>query len=105
MDYIKVIYLGHSANVPLMGRSSELFDGSEPHDHICSAVIARAHCSHEYSGMLEGRGVPGVVYLGGCRRGTIPGTNPPVDPEAGLTLIFRIYTVKRPYEPINLRIY
>ena len=32
------------------------------------------HCGHEYSGMLGGGGVPGVVQLGGWPGGVLPGT-------------------------------
>ena len=46
-------------------------------------------------------GVPGVVQLGGYLGGGIPGTNPASRFEAYLRYS-KIYTVKRPYQPIFL---
>ena len=61
------------AKQPLMCSSSELADGSEPHDHICCRYVAG----------VDMPGVPGVDGegctrggLGGCLGGCIPGTQP-----------------------------
>ena len=62
MDPGSVITLGHKANQPLMYPSGELTDGSEPHDHICSAGHP---CAPPSMKPLGGRGVPGVGQLGG----------------------------------------
>ena len=56
-----------------MWSPSELHDGFEPHDHICSAVPA-APTSAVY--MLDGRvgrGVPGVGAVGGYQGGCYTG--------------------------------
>ena len=61
MDYYTVIDLGHKAKEPLIGSSSELSDGLEPHDTITTAVPHRARDT-----VLPGRG---RVYPGWCRQG------------------------------------
>ena len=69
MDYYSVITLGQLLNVPLIGHSSELADGLEPHDHIPTAV--HAACSRRVMTVVQGGGVPGVAvggYLGGVYR-------------------------------------
>ena len=78
MDSQSVIYLGHTLNVPLIGPSTELSDGYEPHGHIYSGNQYTAHCDHagQYPGAV-GRGVPGVVQVGGYREGST-GTHPAV---------------------------
>ena len=50
----------------------------EPHDHICSAVHCPRPCTQLCTTRRCSRGVPGVVYRGGCLGGCIPGTQPPV---------------------------
>ena len=75
MDINSVIKHGHSAKLPLMCPASELTDGFEPHDTIWSAGWSVVAC--RVVGVAGG-GVPGVVQLGGCREGAIPGTNPEV---------------------------
>ena len=57
MDINKVINLGHKLEQPLMCSLSELVDGLEPHDHICTADHATARTG---SHARDGRGVPGV---------------------------------------------
>ena len=49
-----------------MWSPSELVDGSEPHDHICSAV--RTGVADDDT-VAAWRGVPGVAGLGGYREG------------------------------------
>ena len=71
MDYLSVIYLGHTRNVPLIRSSSELLDGLEPHATIYPAVAGPAYPVSDSRG---GEGVPGV-RPGGCLEGGIPGTN------------------------------
>ena len=66
MDIISVISLGQLVKQPLIGPSSELVDGSEPHDHIYPRVLtARV----DDDGGVDGRGVPGVGRLGGYQEG------------------------------------
>ena len=80
MDLIKVIYLGHKVEQPLMCSASELADGYEPHDQF---YPARLHARTVYSGDRQ-RGVyPGCGSGWVPGRGTIPGTAH----EADLTLI------------------
>ena len=70
LDPQSVITLGHTANVPLIGPSSELTDGSEPHGHIPQRG------QHGVPGQLVAcrHGVyPGWCRLGGYREGGIPG--------------------------------
>ena len=43
LDSNSVIYLGHIANVPLIGLLSELVNGLEPHDHILSGASPASH--------------------------------------------------------------
>ena len=61
MDYIKVIILGHMVKQPLMCRSSELVDGSEPHGLLLS-VRAATGCMTAVHGGEE-------VYPGWCKLG------------------------------------
>ena len=75
-DYSKVIYLGHTANVPLIRLSTDLDDGLEPHDHICSREHARAAAVQCGSGSGRGGVYPGWWELGSTWEGGIPGTNP-----------------------------
>ena len=72
-DSESVIYLGHTANVPLIRRLSELADGLEPHDHIL--LVDTADPLPPVLHRVQGRGVPGVA-VGGYREGAIPGTQP-----------------------------
>ena len=74
MDFLSVITLGQLPNVPLMWSPSELAYRLEPHDYIYSAVQPCGGCMDDVGGSGSGRGVPGVVVLGGCWEGTIPGT-------------------------------
>ena len=64
MDINSVIILGHTCKQPLMYRTSELVDGSEPHGHI-------GYTAHS---LVHDGGVPGVggVYPGWCS-GWVPG--------------------------------
>ena len=49
-------------------------DGFEPHGHITPGTCMRGSTDVVYTAGMVGRGVPGVVGSGGCRRGAIPGT-------------------------------
>ena len=49
--------LGHLSYFPLLGQSSELTYGSEPHDHIYSAGSACGECMDD----VGSGGVPRVV--------------------------------------------
>ena len=72
MDTYSVIYLGHTRKQPLIGSSSELVDGSEPHGQFTLSVRHALHAD----GVPVGGGVPGVVQTGWYREGAIPGTQP-----------------------------
>ena len=58
MDPISVITLGHKANVPLIGPSSELVDGLEPHGIFHHGPRGRRRSQ---LGDMGGRGVPGAA--------------------------------------------
>ena len=45
MDILRVIYLGHNAEQPLMCPPGELADGFEPHDTICSQLVPGVHAT------------------------------------------------------------
>ena len=72
MDPERVIYLGHKVKQPLIRSPSELSYGFEPHDliYLRSMTVLCGTGAAAWAGI----GVPGVG-LGGCRVGTIPGTN------------------------------
>ena len=95
MDIISVINLGHKAIVPLIWSSSELADGLEPHDRF---IQHRGQLGHGGSAGCSGRGVPGVACWVGAWEGGIPGTSPAEHPTA---TNIQLFTVKRPYEPIQ----
>ena len=82
-----VISLGHTANVPLIGPSSELGYRFEPHDHIYSAVPRRGSAVASPGYGVGGRGVPGVCgsWVGAGRGIPDHGTQP-----ARLRLIYGI---------------
>ena len=65
MDINSVIMLGHSPNVPLIGASSELSDGLEPHA-LKLSVRAAAGCM---TAVQVGEG----CTRGGCRPGGYQG--------------------------------
>ena len=74
-DPESVITLGQLVNVPLMGPSSELTDGLEPHGHILLQDTATARTG-SHAG--DGRGCTRGGGWVGTGRGTIPGTNPAI---------------------------
>ena len=76
-DYLSVITLGHTLNVPLMHRLSELVDGLEPHGHI--PVLGHRACTVRHVQPVPGRVYPGGA-VGGYQEGSIPGTDPGPDP-------------------------
>ena len=63
MDFHSVITLGHTSKQPLIGPSSELSYGYEPHDLIYWVRAAAVRGGADYRG---GAG----VYPGWCRLGT-----------------------------------
>ena len=68
-DSDTVIYLGHSANVPLIRRSSELVDGLEPHGYILlaghgAAVLGAAAAVRGCTQGGASGWVPGGWYTG-----------------------------------------
>ena len=63
MDIYSVIGLGHTRNVPLIGRSSELVDGLEPHDQFLPGVLTARVDD-------DGGRVEGCTRGGGSRVGT-----------------------------------
>ena len=69
MDYYKVIYHGHSAKQPLIGPSSELGDGLEPHARFRSTVRGVRHGSSGAGREGCTRGGAGWVVPGGCYTG------------------------------------
>ena len=70
--------------MPLIGLSSELVDGFEPHGLIHLRYTAVRHGDQPASEHAVGRVYPGWWVLGGCWVGTIPGTNPAAQFEAYL---------------------
>ena len=68
-----VINLGHKVKQPLICPRSELSYRFEPHGLICQP---RTAVSGTADARQAGEGVPGVRWLGGCGRGSIPGTDP-----------------------------
>ena len=68
-----VINLGQLSNVPLIQGSSELVDGSEPHDTVLLRGHDRGDSTYEHGVPAgQGRGVPGVAARwvpGGCYTG------------------------------------
>ena len=96
--YLRVIYLGHTANVPLIRPLSDLADGFEPHDTIWSRVHRGVQ-----SGTLArwGSGVPGVVRLGGYWEGGNTGTQP--GPSRGQIVAYLRYSkINRFIRPFEL---
>ena len=81
MDYSKVIYLGHKAELPLIRLPSELSDGLEPHDSIYSPYMTRAAAVQCGSGVLAAG-----VYPGWWQAGWVPGRGIPGTCPAGSTL-------------------
>ena len=74
IDSQRVIYLGHSPNVPLKGSPSELSYGLEPHD--LNIPLYRTAVRQYQSGGRE-EVYPGWCRLGGTGEGAIPGTTQP----------------------------
>ena len=70
-----------------MWARSELSYRLEPHDCIYSAVLTRTAVPHLMLQHAVDGGVPGVVHAGWVPGGRYTGYYPPIDPEAGLTLI------------------
>ena len=75
--------------------ASELVDGYEPHDQF---YLSRTPCTagwYTARSMLESGGVPGEVQAGWVPGGVLYRYHPPIDPEAGLTLIYQIFKINR----------
>ena len=68
-----VITLGHKVKEPLMEPSSELSYRLEPHGMF---LLAAAPTMHVNGGTEAWEVYPGWCGTGGCRRGSIPGTQP-----------------------------
>ena len=77
MDYLSVITLGHTPNVPLMCSASELGYRLEPHGYITLAVHRPGAVAAD---MGEGGVYPGWCGWVGTWEGGIPGTSPETQP-------------------------
>ena len=94
MDPRSVITLGHMVNVPLIGSSSDLSDGLEPHDTIYLQDTARPLAVVPVTVMAGG--VPGV-RLGGYPEGGYTGYYPAVP----LRLIYGYSGINRFIRPFD----